>query len=272
VQTPFTARLATALVLLAGCIAALFVLPGWLWAILLLAVLAMAAWEWAALAGLGNALRMGYALVIVASAVAIGLAIAAGVGRSGLIETAVYGTSCLFWLAIVLPWLVFGGKAQSPLVLGLAGWLVLVPAWLALSRLQAQPAVVLALLGIVWIADSCAYFAGRAWGRHRLAPSISPAKTWEGVAGAAAGVAVYYAALYHLVPEWRWWHGWGGALLVAGVGLLSVVGDLFESWVKRLAGAKDSGALLPGHGGILDRIDSITSSMPFAALLLLHVR
>src|SRR5688572_30218304 len=99
----------------------------------------MAAWEWAALAGLGNALRMGYALVIVASAVAIGLAIAAGVGRSGLIETAVYGTSCLFWLAIVLPWLVFGGKAQSPLVLGLAGWLVLVPAWLALSRLQAQP-------------------------------------------------------------------------------------------------------------------------------------
>ena len=158
------------------------------------------------------------------------------------------------------------------LFLALAGWMVLVPTWLALTRLQAQPGVLLALLGIVWIADSCAYFVGRAWGRHRLAPTISPAKTWEGVAGAAAGVAVYYALLYVFVPEWRWWHGLSGALLVAGVGLLSVIGDLFESWVKRLAGAKDSGTLLPGHGGILDRIDSMTSSMPFAALLLLYIR
>lgn len=265
-----TSRLATALVLLAGCVAALFLLPSWLWAVLLLVVLALAAWEWGMLAGLGSGLSAGYAVIVVGSAAAIALAIAAGIGRSGAVETVIYGASCAFWLLVVPPWLATGGKARSSLVLGLAGWVILVPAWLAMSRLQAQPAQLLALLGIVWIADSCAYFAGRTWGRHRLAPSISPAKTWEGVAGAAAAVAVYYAAIYYLVPEWRWWHGWSGALLVAGVGLLSVVGDLFESWVKRLAGAKDSGALLPGHGGILDRIDSVTSTLPFAALLLLH--
>jgi phosphatidate cytidylyltransferase len=267
-----TPRLATALVLLAGCVAALFLLPSWLWAVLLLAVLAIAAWEWGLLAGLNSGLSAGYAVIVVGSAAAIALAIAAGVGRSGAVETAVYGASCAFWFLGVLPWLALGGKKQPRWMLGLAGWVVLVPAWLALSRLQAQPAALLAILAIIWIADSCAYFTGRAWGRHRLAPNISPAKTWEGVAGAAVGVAVYYVAVYYLVPEWRWWHGWSGAVLVAGVGLLSVVGDLFESWVKRLAGAKDSGALLPGHGGILDRIDSVTSSMPFAALLLLHAR
>ena len=271
-QTPFTARLVTALVLLAGCIAALFILPSWLWGFLLLAVLAMAAWEWGALSGFGAALRAGYALVIAGSAAAIGVAIAAGIGHSGAVDTVVYAASCAFWLLAVVPCLVLGARTQHPALLALAGWLVLVPAWLAVARLQAQPAALLALLGIVWIADSCAYFVGRAWGRHRLAPSISPAKTWEGVAGAVAGVAVYYWLIYLLVPEWHWWHGWSGALLVAGVALLSVIGDLFESWVKRLAGAKDSGALLPGHGGILDRIDSVTSSMPFAALLLLHAR
>lgn len=267
----FNTRLVTALVLLAGCIAALFLLPTWLWAVLLLAVLAIAAWEWGVLAGFGNALRLGYALILVGSAAAIGLAIVAGIGRSGAVETVVYGASCAFWLLLVLRWLALGRKVP-PFVLGLAGWMVLVPAWLALSRLQAQPAVLLALLGIVWIADSSAYLAGRTWGRHPLAPSISPAKTWEGIAGAAVGVAVYYAVLYYLAPEWRWWRGWSGAVLVTGVGLLCVVGDLFESWIKRLAGAKDSGTLLPGHGGILDRIDSVTASMPFAALLLLYIR
>lgn len=267
----FPARLTTALVLLAGCIAALFLLPSWLWAVLLLAVLAIGAWEWGTLVGIASALRLGYCLVIVGSAAGIGLAIAAGVARSGAVETAVYGASFAFWLLAALPWLAMQRKVRSPLALAVVGWMVLVPTWLALVRLQPTPGRLLCLLAIVWVADSCAYLVGKTWGRRPLAPGISPAKTWEGLAGAAAGVAVYYAVVYYLAPEWRWWRGWSGVVLVTGVGLLSVAGDLFESWIKRLAGAKDSGTLLPGHGGILDRIDSVTSSMPFAALLLLYI-
>ena len=139
---------------------------------------------------------------------------------------------------------------------------------LALIRLQEQPWVLLAILGIVWVADSAAYFAGHQWGRHKLAPSISPGKTWEGVAGAAVAVAVYHAAV--------WYCGFGSgapglglvaALLVAVLFPLSIIGDLFESWIKRQAGVKDSGRLLPGHGGVLDRIDALTSTLPLAALV-----
>ena len=125
----------------------------------------------------------------------------------------------------------------------------------------------LALMGIVWVADSAAYFAGHQWGKRKLAPSVSPGKTWEGVAGAALAVAVYHALV--------WNFGFGlhapglalaAAALVAILFPLSVIGDLFESWIKRQAGVKDSGTLLPGHGGVLDRIDALTSTLPLAAL------
>lgn len=267
----FTARLATALALLAGCVAALFLLPAFWWAVSLLAVLAAAGWEWGALAGYGHTLRWGYAGIIVGSALAIGMLATGDVNSLLAMESVIYGTSCAFWVLVALPWLALRQSVQSPFALGVTGWLVLVPTWLALARLQPEPERLLGLLGIVWVADSAAYLTGKAWGSHRLAPSISPAKTWEGLAGAAAAVAVYYAVLSHFTPEWRGWQGWGGALLFGGVALMSVVGDLFESWIKRQAGAKDSGRLLPGHGGILDRIDSMTSSMPFAALLLHYI-
>ncbi len=128
------------------------------------------------------------------------------------------------------------------------------------------------LLGVVWLADTGAYLAGKAWGKHKLAVAISPGKTWEGVAGGAVAVAVYYVAVSRGLPDWDWWSDARGVALFAGVALASVVGDLFESWMKRRVGAKDSGTLLPGHGGILDRIDSMTSSMPFAAALLLYMK
>ena len=143
----------------------------------------------------------------------------------------------------------------------------MLPAWLAIARLQLDPLQLLQLLGIVWLADTAAYLAGRSWGKRKLAPQISPGKTWEGVAGAVAAVAVYYVVLSNFTSARSWASGWGGVLVFAGVAAMSIVGDLFESWMKRRAGVKDSGALLPGHGGILDRIDGLTASMPLAALL-----
>ena len=267
----FNARLVTALSLLAGCIAALLLLPNRWWAALLLPVLALAGWEWGALAGIRRARRWLFVGLVLGSACVIGLIAGSSGGiadRHFRVETAVYGASAAFWMLLALPWLTRHWQVRSQLALAAAGWMVLVPSWLALVRLQLEPERLLAVLGVVWIADTAAYLAGRAWGRHRLAPMISPAKTWEGVAGACAVVAVYYVVLSIVTPEWRWWHGWSGALLFAGVTLMSIVGDLYESWIKRQAGVKDSGALLPGHGGVLDRIDSVNSSMPFAALLL----
>ncbi|KPK06008.1 MAG: phosphatidate cytidylyltransferase, partial [Betaproteobacteria bacterium SG8_39] len=127
-------------------------------------------------------------------------------------------------------------------------------------------------LALVWIADSAAYFAGRRLGRHKLAPAISPGKTWEGVVGGLAGVQVYAIICASTIPALasRLEGGAAWLLYLSGGGLLcavSIVGDLFESAVKRQASVKDSGTLLPGHGGVLDRIDSALAVLPVVALL-----
>jgi phosphatidate cytidylyltransferase len=143
---------------------------------------------------------------------------------------------------------------------------VLLPTWAALLYLHARgPATLLGVMAVVWIADTAAYFAGRHFGRHKLAPAISPGKTWEGVAGALVALALYAGVvgltaglpLLSLI------------LMVSGLLYVSVLGDLFESWIKRVSGMKDSGAVLPGHGGVLDRIDALTSTLPIATGILM---
>lgn len=263
------ARIATAGVLLALFLSALFWLPNVWWSALLLLALLAASWEWAALAGMSGVGRGVFAATALISALGIWLTVtSAASSGSSQMEFLVYGASGVFWVFIAVPWLVRGWRAPSPLLLAATGWTVLVPTWLALARLQAEPARLLALMGIIWLADIAAYFAGRIWGKHKLAPAISPGKTWEGVAGAVVVVAVYYVILGNVAHDWKLLRSVGGAALCAGVVAMSVVGDLFESWIKRQAGKKDSGTLLPGHGGILDRIDSVTSTLPLAALLL----
>lgn len=270
-----SARLITGASLLAGFVAALVLVPNPWWTVLLLPPLAIASWEWGALAGWGRAACGAYSGVVAGSAWWIGI-LSAGMAdesaRVAALEPAIYGAGVAFWLLIALPWLAWRRPTRSAAVLALAGWMVLVPAWLALARLQSEPGRLLTILCVVWLADTAAYLAGSAWGKHRLLPQVSPGKTWEGLAGAVAAVGVYYAVLSSFAPEWRWWQGWAGGALFAGIALMSVVGDLFESWIKRQAGVKDSGTLLPGHGGVLDRIDSMTSSLPLAALLLPHIR
>lgn len=250
--------------LLAICVAAVLLLPNAWWTAATVPVLVLAGWEWARLARLEGAGRLVFLALLSAPALFV---IAGGEApRPG--EVAFYGAACAFWLLVVPLWLVRRWPARSPAVLVPTGWVVLVPAWLAVARLQSDPERLLLILGVVWLSDTAAYLTGRRWGRHKLAPAVSPGKTWEGLAGAAVAVAVYYVLIAHAVPGWAPRAGWNGALLVGCVAAMGVVGDLFESWVKRQAAVKDSGTLLPGHGGVLDRIDSLTAALPAAALLL----
>jgi phosphatidate cytidylyltransferase len=252
-------RVLTVLLILPLFLAALFALPQSIWGALLLAVVAAACLEWARLSALSASTRAGFiAAVLVACVVA---AAAQPLGMAVLVLALVLWAGIVpFWLGRKLP-----ANAAS---LAVAGVLVLVSAWYALYELQPSAARLLALLAVVWIADTAAYFAGRRFGRRKLAPSISPGKTWEGVAGAALAVSVYYGIVWMAwAPPFLAGDRWLELAIVAGMTILSIEGDLFESWIKRRAGVKDSGTLLPGHGGVLDRIDGLVAAAPWAALV-----
>lgn len=260
-------RLLTATVVLALFLGALFFLPPVAWMLCLLPLLLAGAREWAALAGFPNGASWIYA--VVTTAAAVGLAVP-GVA-SAHVATLLYGLAVVFWF-LVAPWWLRRGWLVKGWPLACVGWIVLLPTWLALVQLQSAPAVLLAFLAVVWIADTSAYLAGRAFGRNKLAPAISPGKTWEGVMGAVAGVSMYYLALQmFFAGRPGAMAGLVGAVAFAALLALSIEGDLFESWLKRQAGVKDSGTLLPGHGGVLDRIDALTSTLPAVALLLQYV-
>jgi phosphatidate cytidylyltransferase len=263
----FMTRVVTAAIALAVFLAALFFLPQQLWALFLLVGLAIASWEWAALAGFQRAARIGYAVLIVTSALVLLYVVPRLSASPQRVDIAVYAASCVFWIGVAPWWLGQRWALRNKVVLAVAGWIALVPMWLALVRLQGTPWALLLFMSIVWFADTAAYVAGKQWGRNKLAPLISPGKTWEGALGALFVVAVYYGVLLLMLPPGqRYFDGWWGLALFAAILVLSVEGDLFESWMKRQAGVKDSGQILPGHGGILDRIDGLTATMPAAAL------
>jgi phosphatidate cytidylyltransferase len=268
-------RILTATILVAALLLALFILPPWGWRLVCAGILAVACWEWAALSGMRGFKRVAFALPVVAC----GLAITAywpslpGFGDVG----AYYLASLVFWVLIMPPWLKNGLRSGNDSLVAATGVLVLLCCFLAMVHLhRIGPEVLLRFMAIVWIADSAAYFAGRRFGRHKLAPSISPGKTWEGVAGAMLAVTAYGIL-------WLYVFNWGAPAVVQAVSggsagmfvilwflaALSVLGDLFESALKRRAGVKDSGKILPGHGGVLDRIDALIPVLPIATLLLI---
>lgn len=255
-------RILTALVLLAAFLAALLLLDQAWFAVLVGVVVALGANEWARLTGWRGRMTLAYAAACVLVWYAF-LQLPALTG--GLMLGAL-----VFWIGAVPYWLARGWRASPAALSSLVGLAVLVPAGVAMAVLPR--ADLLMLLGLVWIADSAAYFSGRALGRRKLAPAISPGKTWEGVAGAVASCLAYAIICAMAIPSLRaqvQGAAWVPYLLGAGfLCAVSIVGDLFESAVKRQAGAKDSGALLPGHGGVLDRIDAIAAALPVGALLL----
>ncbi|MCC7080272.1 MAG: phosphatidate cytidylyltransferase [Burkholderiales bacterium] len=252
-------RIITVAIILPLFLVALFWLPRPLWGATMLFVVVLACIEWGALTALAPRALVAFTLLVASACVAVAWLRAAG-------GALVLWAAIAFWLVVAPLWLRRTMPANS-LALALAGAIVLVSAWYSLYLLQEAAGRLLALLGVVWTTDTAAYFVGRSFGRRKLAPSISPGKTWEGVFGAIAAVGVYYGLLWWLwAPAFLAGHRAADLILVAGMLALSIEGDLFESWVKRRAGVKDSGRMLPGHGGVLDRIDGLVAALPLAAL------
>lgn len=266
-RSSLKARLLTAAILVPLLLAAMIFLPNPAWAVLMLVPAAIGALEWSKLSRYSGAWRN----VLVTGVVLAGLLLVLAQWRlpefAAQLASWLYLAALLFWSIAVPAWLYFKWPTSSKPVMLATGWLVLLPAWTAFSSLQKSPVTLILVLLVVWIADTAAYFSGRRFGRHKLAPTISPGKTWEGVAGAAVAVLVYgFAMGFVLLPNDSIYNRVGHLVFIVVLMAFSIIGDLFESWIKRQAGAKDSGTLLPGHGGVLDRIDSLTAAMPFAAL------
>lgn len=254
-------RLLTALILVPLLLVILLGLPRLLALLVLAAVVLAGAWEWSAfLRTDSKLLRAGYVLAV---ALLMGLGWRTSVTAAGLQWVLM---AALAWWLVAFVWLSgFPGRVR-PFAAALAGSCVLVPTWVALGRLHLShpvgPQWVTFLLVLVSLADVGAFFAGRQFGRLKLAPRVSPGKTWEGLLGGVtlAMLVAGAGALWFVVPTGPF------LALCAAVVLLSVIGDLTESLFKRYAGLKDSGTLFPGHGGVLDRIDSLTAAAPLFLL------
>ena len=274
-------RIITAIVLLAILLPALFWPSPVPFAVVSLILIAAGAWEWGRLNGLAQSGSVVTALAC--------LALCAGAWAAGLLDRQL---PLLWWIAggswvLLGALLLRGGVAGWPgipkAVRLVVGVLALWAAWLAVAQARVIGVnFLLSVLVLVWAADIFAYFAGRTFGlkcsKGKLAPAISPGKSWEGVWGGMAGVLILAVAwtladarlqasvpsLYTQLARQGWWLLAVGAVFLAG---MSVVGDLVESLVKRSAGAKDSSKLLPGHGGVLDRVDALLPTLPLAMLL-----
>lgn len=271
-------RVITALLLLAVLLPALFAASPWPFAVLTLLMIGAAAWEWARLNGLAGLAALlfggGIASLCVATLLALGLSAP---------------PAWCWWLATLIwtlggAYALRGGPAAWPKVSPVArlvlGGLALWAAWLAMAQAKAIGInFLLSIFCLVWMADIAAYFGGRSFGRRKLAPAISPGKSWEGVWSGMLGVLVLGFVWVHVIDV-RFGvdslslfsllvRGLGPASLLAVIFLsaMSVVGDLFESLIKRAVGAKDSSGLLPGHGGVLDRVDALLPVFPLALAL-----
>ena len=263
-------RIASAIVMLLVTAAALWGLGPRGWAIACAAILTIGAWEWARLAGLSGRACIAMGAVFAAAYILVAVWSGAVDGRV-MSERAlpIYAIGAVFWIIAAPIWLAVNPRKPPAYVVIACAALTLIPAYLGIVELRSFGIGAFVMVcAIVWIADIAAYFFGRTLGRNKLAPSISPGKTWEGALGGVATVALYAACIARPFNEQM---GLALPLLVMVLAAmvlaaLSIVGDLYESALKRQAGLKDSGRLLPGHGGVLDRLDAMIAVLPIAML------
>ena len=268
-------RVITAVLILLVLVGMVFFAPPHAWSLFVLAIALAGCWEWSRLCGFGRGAQSIYLILTGALGGALWmLDLRAPESLFREVAAGVFVVAAVFWIAVAPFWLRNKWR-PAPVPAGIAGWLVVWPTWFAFVLLREMgPWVLLAVAALVWIADIAAYFAGRRFGKRKLAPAISPGKSWEGVYGALAGVALYgivlaiatHGTASPLAAVFKPLFGLPALLAMLVLAALSVVGDLLESWMKRGAGRKDSSSLLPGHGGVLDRIDALTPTLPIAAL------
>ncbi|MBK6598946.1 MAG: phosphatidate cytidylyltransferase [Proteobacteria bacterium] len=260
-------RVITAVLLGVVLLTVVLLLPAWASVVLFTLTILAGAWEWSGFVRPASLpLRLAYVALLAAALWLCHLYVVDRQNLQGLLWVA-----ALWWVVTFL-WLALAPQRVSPLAAAIAGILVLVPAWNALvflrTGLPLGAAWALFVLGLAWAADTGAFFAGRFFGRVPLAPRVSPKKTWEGALGgvcfgAMAGLLASFVLPVQPLPF---------VILCACVAAISIVGDLTESMLKRAVGVKDSGWLFPGHGGVLDRIDSVTAAAPTFLLGLLVFR
>ncbi|MDH5479562.1 MAG: phosphatidate cytidylyltransferase [Nitrosomonas sp.] len=263
-------RILTAAIILPLFLAALFLIQDIFWAALLLMLTLIGSREWSNLAkfSVKNTTLYMVLTTLIGGEMLFQLSEAVKIDPYTQIFQWVYTLSVIFWVVAVPFFLKQSYTIKNPVVLMLIGWLVLLPTCFALYQLRSiSPLLLLGFMATIWVSDTAAYFSGRALGKRKLAVNISPGKTWEGVAGALVAVLIYALIWDYMIVEESLMTALVPLLLLMVV--LGIIGDLFESLLKRQAGMKDSGNILPGHGGILDRIDALTSTLPLAILALL---
>jgi phosphatidate cytidylyltransferase len=258
-------RIITAAAILIGLLIVVFSASSAVWALLTLGVALLGVYEWANLIQLNKKQRYFLLAVALVSGLLIAyMHLTPLAGYQSYSMFAFLAIASLFWVVIAPAWLITRRSFGNKFVMAVLGLLLILATWIGLVGLHAiNPLLLLGVIATVSIADSAAYFAGKKFGRHKLAPEISPGKTWEGVLGALSAVTVYGVALcyYRHFSPWLIVCLW---LLV----ILSIVGDLVESLLKRKADLKDSSQLLPGHGGVLDRIDGFMPTLPITLFLI----
>lgn len=268
-------RLITAAILIPSLIASVVWLPGNYFALLIGIFVVIGAWEWTRFMRLAALYARVFYVAVTASALwACWYFVIAYPERVHLL----LWLALLWWLCaigLVISYPRFESLSKKTIISGIIGWLVLIPAWLAVVALhnnfEQGIQLVLFLLLLIAIADSGAYFGGRKWGKNKLAPRVSPGKSWEGViTGLLCVAALSFGFAWAIKVHAQGWYHIGVFISISLLtAVFSVFGDLSESMFKRQVGLKDSGAILPGHGGVLDRIDSITAAAPVFVLCLL---